>query len=129
MTMRPQREDDTIAASNNHLQRGETLGDAVDYTGYVVARLTRNNPNVREVTNFNLDSDRGYGYLCWDWLRSRDLRGVPAAFRNDADKRAYNLPLHPGTGWCANDAVAGVPPRDPDPNVKIRYIDRENKFA
>ena len=124
-----QKEDDTIAASNSHLPHGQTLGDAVDYSGYVVARLTRASLSGREIANFNLDSDRGYGYLCWDWLRSKDLKGVPAAFKNDANKRSYQLPLHPGTGWCRNEATGGLPPADTGSGngVRIRYIDREDK--
>jgi hypothetical protein len=126
-----QKEADTMAASNTHLPKGETLGDAVDYTSYVVARLTRDNLSPKEITNFNLDSDRGYGYLCWDWLRSKDLMGVPAAFKTDADKRAYHLPLHPGAGWCKNDATGALPPQDPagaEQGLRIRYLDREDKF-
>jgi hypothetical protein len=126
-----QKEDDTISASTTHLPHGETLGDAVDYTSYVVARLTRDNLSTKEITNFNLDSDRGYGYLCWDWVRSKELMGVPAAFKNDADKKAYHLPLHPGSGWCKNEATGALPPQDPagvKTGVRIRYIDREDKF-
>ncbi len=126
-------EADTITASSKHLPHGETLGDAVDYTGYVVARLTRDGLDPKSITNFNLDSDRGYGYLCWDWVRSKNLMGVPSAFKTDADKRAYHLPLHPGSGWCQNDATAALPPSDPENptnTVRIRYIDRQgDKFV
>lgn len=123
-----QKEADTITASNSHLPSNQTLGDAVDYTGYVVAQLTRDNLDPKEITNFNLDADRGYGYLCWDWLRSKNDTGVPAAFKNDADPRQYHLPLHPGSGWCHNDATGHVPEPQKE-QVEIRYIDREDKFA
>ena len=123
-----QKEQDTITASNNHLPSNQTLGDTVDYTGYLVARLTRNNLDPQKITNFNLDADRGYGYLCWDWLRSKNDTGVPAAFRNDADQRQYHLPFHPGSGWCHNDATGQIPQPHHE-NVEIRYIDREDKFA
>jgi hypothetical protein len=123
-----QKEGETLTASANHLPNNQTLGDAVDYTTYVVARLTRKNLNPQDIANFNLDADRGYGYLCWDWLRSKNLTGGPAAFKNAPDKRTYNLPLHPGAGWCKNDATGAVP-KSHDENVEIRYIDREDKFA
>ena len=123
-----QKEADTLAASVSHLPANQTLGDAVDYAAYVIARLTRDNLSPKQVANFNLDADRGYGYLCWDWLRDKKLKGVPAAFRNDPNQRQYNLPLHPGSGWCKHDALGDLPKTN-DEKVQIRYIDREDKFA
>ena len=121
----------TVAASHNHLPHGETLGDAVDFTGYVVAKLTRNGIDPKSIPNFDLDANRGYGYLCWDWLRDAKLMGIPKSFASEADKREYHLPVHPGTGWCKDEAAGGLPAQDPTGvkgNVEIRYIDRENKF-
>jgi len=130
-------ESDTLAASAAHLPAGEHLGDPVDYTAYVVAWLTRDHP--ADIANFNLDSDRGYGYLCWDWVRSPDVKGVPQAFQDKVPNRAYHAPLRPGYGWCQDDIPAGTPQPPvgpdrplmhdptataPDP-VRIRYIDRE----
>jgi hypothetical protein len=47
------------------------LGDPVVFSAYLIGQIA-NNP--RFAANFNLDSDRGYGYLCWDWTRNRDDR-------------------------------------------------------
>ena len=41
------------------------LGHPVDYTLYLVSRLTAG----EELPSFNLDSDRGYAWQCWDWDR------------------------------------------------------------
>jgi hypothetical protein len=118
----------TMATSDSRIPAGKTLGDAIDFTGYMVAKLTRDNPEIKG--NFNMDSDRGYGYLCWDWQRSKDLMGVPDAFKTAADKRSYHLPIHPGTGWCKNEATGGIPqgPAGHETGVKIRYIDKEDKY-
>jgi hypothetical protein len=101
------------------VRRGRHLGDCVDYTADVVAKLTRDHPGA--IANFNLDADRGYGSLCWDWVRSKDVMATPAAWtgfvpgigthehrvspRSDqpSDPRAYHAPLRPGFGWCPDD--------------------------
>jgi hypothetical protein len=137
----------TIKVATAHLPLSETLGDPVDYTGYVVARLTRNDPG--NIANFNLDSDRGYGYLCWDWVRSKEIMAIPAAFKGKANERRYHAPLRPGFGWCDQDLAPGTLPAQGSPDrptmhdptitdndtvagrvnpVTIRYIDREDKF-
>jgi hypothetical protein len=41
------------------------LGNPVDYSLYLIARLTGR----QSVPGFNLDSDRGYAWRCWDWSR------------------------------------------------------------
>jgi len=117
------------------------LGDPVDYSTYVIGQLTRDNPGA--IANFNLDADRGYGYLCWDWVRSHDYQGHPkhsdgTAVFTGADQRVYNAPLAPGYGWCAEDLqpVSFLQPPVPhmhfpqfsnNPLVQIRYIDKEPK--
>ncbi|KAJ6263845.1 hypothetical protein Dda_2417 [Drechslerella dactyloides] len=42
------------------------LGDPIVFSSYLIGQIA-NNP--RFLSNFNLDADRGYGYLCWDWQR------------------------------------------------------------
>jgi hypothetical protein len=55
----------TVTAVNN-------LGDPVNFGSYLLWQLTRVDfiaSNVTRVTDWNLDSDRGYAYKCWDWNR------------------------------------------------------------
>jgi hypothetical protein len=120
------------------LPKGATLGAPIDYAAYVIARLTRTDPG--PITNFDLDSNRGYGYLCWDWLRSAVFKATPQAYvghPNEAD-HVYQAPLRPGAGWCGLDLNAGAPPpgnplrpvvASAPEAVRIRYIDREKKFG
>lgn len=117
------------------------LGDPAEYSATVISALTRT--NVSAISNFNLDADRGYGYLCWDWVRAADRPAIPKHRDKTpvfpaADRRPYRAPLDPGFGWCANDLEPPGTPSSPapqmhfpqsnsNPPVKIRYIDREPK--
>jgi len=140
-------ERETIAIAANLLPHGQHLGDPKDYTAYVVARLTRDRLDPDEVVNFNLDADRGYGYLCWDWRRDEVQRSRPDAFKDTGDpshggavtgvsSRQYPSPLEPGYGWDPSDQLASNPgapkssfnPLNPQASVSIRYIGREGKF-
>ena len=51
--------------------RGDNpLGDPVVFSTYLIGQIANNPSFVSK--NFNLDADRGYGYLCWDWVRKDD---------------------------------------------------------
>jgi hypothetical protein len=117
------------------------LGAPVDYAAYVLAQLTAPIADYKQVPNFSLDSDRGYGYLCWDWKRTPATICAPKDYRTKVNpnpanglgdgpyKRAYRMPVQPGTGWKKDDYLSGNPASAPDPKnaVKIRYIDKEVK--
>ncbi|HEY8087803.1 MAG TPA: zinc dependent phospholipase C family protein [Polyangiaceae bacterium] len=116
----------TVHTANTMLPLGKHLGDPVDYTAFVVASLTRTAPGA--IVNYNLDADRGYGYKCWDWVRTAStvssptltptlaggVPAIPSAFSGyatagmtqaqaEAANRTYDAPLRPGAGWCRND--------------------------
>ena len=136
----------TLQAQQDYLPNKKHLGSPTDFTAYVMYRLTRLDPGA--IANFNLDADRAYGYLCWDWKRSDAFFGVPDAYANatpDHDHK-YNAPLRPGQGWCrfdvdraktnnhnpVNPPAPGLltehdPWQSPQP-LGIRYIDKEPKF-
>lgn len=53
--------------------RGQSpLGDPVPFSAYLIGQLA--NPTGYS-TQFNLDADRAYAYLTWDWIRG-DARGT-----------------------------------------------------
>ena len=94
---------DTEAACDTHLPVGGHLGNPVDYALYLVAKLTGApiaGPDEPlpwpAIPDFNLDSDRGYGYRCWDWNRHSgpDSTGSWDTFQAD----------EPG-GLAANDPL------------------------
>lgn len=133
-------EAETLRLTATLLPQGLHLGDPQDYTAYLVATLTRDNLDMSKLSNFNLDSDRGYGYLCWDWLRFHPelSRSVPAGFKNqpdDVSRHTYPTPRQPGYGWDKNEVKPGSTPgvdfhpNDASARVIIRYIDKEEKFG
>ncbi len=84
---RRQYEDATTAAETEAVSAallstpGEHLGDPIDYGAYLMGQLTGRmvaspgggtayaaNDGGR-LPDFNLDSDRGYAYQCWDYMR------------------------------------------------------------
>jgi hypothetical protein len=127
-------EADTILAGSQLLP-GKHLGDPVDYSAYVIANLTRT--STMPAANFNLDADRGYGYLCWDWVRSKDATetATPSAFAGKPDPRRYRAPIKAGYGWCNRELdpnashIAMYDTTQGRQSVAIRYIDKEGKTA
>jgi hypothetical protein len=43
------------------------LGDPVVFSAYLIGQIANNSSFL---SSFNLDADRGYGYLCWDFQRA-----------------------------------------------------------
>lgn len=58
-------EPDSISGTN-------PLGDPIVFSSYLIGQIA-GNPQFR--SNFNLDADRGFGYLCWDWIRDPNKIG------------------------------------------------------
>jgi hypothetical protein len=60
----------TFNALDRLLTQNRHLGGPVDYTTYLVGRMIDERANAEfGVADFNLDSDRGYAWHCWDWDR------------------------------------------------------------
>lgn len=55
------------------------LGDPVPFSAYLIGRLA-NRSNYQ--TQFNLDSDRGYSYLTWDWIRGKESEPEKGGMHN-----------------------------------------------
>jgi zinc dependent phospholipase C len=84
------------------------LGDPIIFSSYLIGQIA-GNPNFR--SNFNLDADRGFGYLCWDWIRDRE-KGHEA---KDARGNKYPPPVTTpeGTSPNADNNYATWPYPDP----------------
>jgi hypothetical protein len=119
------------------------LGDSVDYSAYVIAQLTRDDVIAQltrtapidqiKVANFNLDADRGYAYLCWDWTRLRGVTADPDAYKAfGSPLHRYEAPVAAGFGWSINDLNAAQPStlqvHKTGIPVRVRYIDLESKY-
>jgi hypothetical protein len=74
------------------------LGDPVPFSAYLIGRLVN---DTGYETQFNLDADRAYGYLTWDWIRRDDK---PPQGRTPMNF-PYQLPVIPpwkADGWNPN---------------------------
>lgn len=61
-------------------RRLSPLGDPVPFSAYLIGRLVQ---DTNYETQFNLDSDRAYAYLAWDWIRGDviDKAGMGFVYR------------------------------------------------
>jgi Zinc dependent phospholipase C len=80
------------------------LGDCVRFAAYLIGRLTAAGP---PSADFNLDADRGFGYLCWDWNRDP----------TQAWPGSNNGTFRPPVGWTRTSA--GVVLSDP---LQLHYL-------
>ncbi|MEV7096779.1 hypothetical protein AB0M80_28395 [Amycolatopsis sp. NPDC051045] len=60
---------ETFAALDALLPDDLHLGGPVDYGLYLIGRMATDQSPEFRVPDFNLDSDRGYAWLCWGWDR------------------------------------------------------------
>lgn len=70
--------EETEKALDDLLPLDQHLGAPVDYGVYLVGRMASEVGNAGfSVADFNLDSDRGYAWHCWDWDRHQLERPAP----------------------------------------------------
>ena len=110
--------------ANAVLSDHKHLGDPADYSAYVIAKLTRDTVHYPD---FNLDADRGYGYLCWDWQRDPSTTAMPHSYKDDP-RHQYAAPVSPGFGWNGTDipnfqqpSAPGLHPRERRPWEQPTY--------
>lgn len=63
---------DTAEACHDHLHLDQHMGGPIDYGVYIAARFheaKRLGAAKSPLPDFNLDADRGYAWLTWDWVR------------------------------------------------------------
>jgi len=56
---------------NRKPTRNSPLGDPIPFSCHLIAQLVN---DTGYSTQFNLDSDRGFAYLTWDWIRSDNTK-------------------------------------------------------
>jgi hypothetical protein len=94
-------------------RRLSPLGDPVPFSAYLAGRLVN---RTGYATEFNLDADRAYGYLTWDWNRGDQVGETDMHF-------SYALPI--AAPWLDRDRwKQGTEPMqlhyvDPPPGVVI----------
>jgi hypothetical protein len=77
---------------NNSLARweGSPLGDPVIFSAYLIGQIAHN-PHF--TSSFNLDADRGYGYLCWDYERTPKDQVPPGDMPRDDRQHEFLPPV------------------------------------
>jgi hypothetical protein len=129
----------TAKACADHLPNDKHLGNPLDYSLYVISRLTAGDV----LPDFNLDSDRGYAWHCWEWTRHMadpavipqstddflihrvtDSRGFPVPARLDF-QQPCTPPEQFQAAWAANHDPAREPVNSYRPTValKVAYLD------
>jgi hypothetical protein len=92
------------------------LGNPIPFSAHLISQLV--NPTGYS-TQFNLDSDRAFAYLTWDWIRGGDTKeGILGL--------TYMLPVEPppdADGWRRGTAPLKLKYVDP-PNLSHRRVPR-----
>lgn len=102
------------------------LGDPVPFSAYLIGRIA--NPTGYD-TQFNLDSDRAYAYLTWDWIRDEaEQKNAKSQTDTGFDYFEPNVAPANDKGWTGAGSVLQIeyvdkptPSRDPaTPSVRSR---------
>lgn len=115
----------TDALNREHLilNEGDTnpLGDPVPFSSYLIGRILS---GAGYPVDFNLDADRGYGYLCWDWTRD------PNYTATNGRHQTYVQPVVPPEGATKDGgarpwfgAVTDAHHQTQQTPLQLQYID------
>lgn len=106
----------------NEINAKNNLGDPVNFSSYLIWQLTRSgklDTERTQITNWNLDSDKGYAYKCWDW--NRHLESEIQIFPIDEDGHPYLPTCTPPPQ--SNKAKNPIQPTPPTTDLQLYYID------
>jgi len=92
------------------------MGDPVNFSSFLMWQLAR--ANINKVADWNLDSDRGYAYKCWDWNRHSSALGNENVL-TDTEGHNYMAP-------CTPPPQSKDQPHDSKTALKIHYLDNED---
>jgi hypothetical protein len=90
------------------------LGDPVPFSAYLIGRLV--NPTDYQ-TQFNLDADRAYAYLTWDWIRGDQVGTAGMGIKYPRPR----VPPEGDDGSFGGDAWDGAN-TNPSP-LQLHYVD------
>ncbi len=118
---------DTVQFCYENVDAANNLGDPVNFCTFLIWQLARTgDENLEEnITEWNMDSDRGYGFRSWDWYRNKNVTAL------DSENHNYCVPCSPLPQSRNNDGLfdllGGAP--NPDyfnngmPSLKVVYLD------
>jgi hypothetical protein len=93
------------------------LGDPIPFSAHLVCQLVN---DTGYSTQFNLDSDRAFAYLTWDWVRN-DI-GAPGGMNTGILGLGYATPKEPPQGEKDKDHPAWNWQQGANP-LLLRYVD------
>jgi hypothetical protein len=105
---------DTISFTAQLAQKTPHMGDPVNFASFLIWQLARPEIEEGDVTNWNLDADRGYAYKCWDW--NRHMEDPANNLLKDADGHMFVAP-------CTPPSQADKDDYRPDLPLKVHYVD------
>ena len=110
------RATDALNASYLLTEREPTspLGDPVPFSAYLIGRLA--NPTGYD-TQFNLDSDRAYAYLTWDWIRGDSVAHTDTGFPFDKPQVAPQGEMQEGSTTTSEWDATG------SSQLELHYVD------
>jgi len=97
--------------------RVSPLGDPVPFSAYLIGRLV--NPT-GYATQFNLDADRAYAYLTWDWIRGNEVDKTDLGFQYQLPAAA---PWRDTARWKRGAEPMQLHYVDPPPEIVIELHD------
>ena len=115
---------ETEAVLDGRLPLNQHLGAPIDYGLYLVGRMADEVGNADfGVPDFNLDSDRGYAWHCWDWDRS-DIPCVPDINPAFGEDYGYPLPCTSPQMFHADHDCPSAPGRwyDESLDLAVHYL-------
>lgn len=105
---------ETDMISFSEVTANRNMGDPVNFSSFLMWQLAR--PEIQKnIPDWNLDADRGYGYKCWDW--NRHLEGVPT--HTDTEGHEYVAP-------CTPPPQSDTEPHNPRNPLMIHYLDTKD---
>ncbi len=102
---------------------GNPLGDVIPFSSYLIGRILSKDGYP---VDFNLDADRGYGYLCWDWTRD------PTKTATNGRGQTYAQPVIPPEGATTDGgaspwlgALVDANGRPQQQKLQLQYLDKQ----
>ena len=107
--------------SSENVSGTNPLGDPIVFSSYLIGQIAG---NPRFLSNFNLDADRGFGYLCWDWIRDPKRQGFNQ--RNQPYSKPVVAPEGAVGEWEYPDPtpLGQDPPTFYHPSLQLEYPGR-----
>ena len=112
--------DDTVQFCYENVDAANNMGDPINFSTFLFWQLARTEDE-ENITEWNMDSDRGYGFKSWDWYRNQENIAL------DYENHAFCVPCSPLPQKFKSGDILGEPPNpvyfNGMPPLKLVYLD------